>query len=161
MAKEIVFNDEEIIVSKTDTKGNIIYCNDIFIKISGYKEKELLQSPHNILRHSSMPKVIFSLLWQTVSSGEEINAYVKNLTKNGDYYWVFANVTPSFDHHDKIVGYFSVRRKPSRDAISIISNLYSKLLQIEKSQGVNASQKYLEDILIKKGISYEEFIISI
>lgn len=159
--KELSFNEDQIIVSKTDTKGNITYCNDIFIMMSGYKEKELLSQPHNILRHRDMPKIIFKLLWQTVQSGEEINAYVKNLTKDGNYYWVLANVTPSMDHNNNIMGYFSVRRKPSSEALRVIEPLYKELIRIEKIQGVTGSYNYLMNILDEKELSYEEFIISI
>lgn len=158
---EISFSEDEIIVSKTDPKGIITYGNEIFIRMSGYQEDELLSKPHNILRHPDMPRAIFKLLWNTVQEKEEINAYVKNLCKNGSYYWVLANVTPSFDKNDNIIGYFSVRRKPSKEAIKTVGQLYSQMLQIEKSQGVEASYKHLTNILEEKGMSYEEFILSI
>ena len=154
------FLPNEVIVSKTDTKGRITYGNDIFIKISGYEEHELLGAPHNILRHPDMPRVIFKLLWETIQAGEEINAYVKNLSKDGSYYWVLANVTPSFDKDNRIIGYFSVRRVPSKDALEIIKPLYSHLLSLEKNGGMDASMKHLNELLTSKGVSYEEFILS-
>ena len=157
---EVHFLENEVIVSKTDTKGRITYGNDIFIKISGYQEQELLGSPHNILRHPDMPKAVFKLLWETIQAGEEINAYVKNLSKDGSYYWVLANVTPSFDKNNNIIGYFSVRRVPSQTALDIIKPLYSQLLSLEKSGGVDASMRYLTELLKTKGVSYEEFILS-
>lgn len=159
--KEFEFPQNQIIVSKTDLKGRITYGNEVFIQMSGYQENELLGTPHSILRHPDMPKIIFKLLWETIQSGNEINAYVKNLRKDGGFYWVLANVTPSFDKHDKIIGYFSVRRKPKRTTLEIISNLYKELLKIEKSQGTEASMKHITNILDKKGVSYEEFILSI
>jgi len=158
---EITFNDHEIIVSKTDKKGKITYGNETFIRMSGYEEEELLNQPHNILRHPDMPRAIFKLLWDTVQAKEEINAYVKNLSKDGSYYWVLANVTPSFDQNDNIIGYFSVRRKPSKKAISFISDLYATLLQIEKSRGMEASIEYINNFLQEKGVSYEEFILTV
>ncbi len=103
---ELSFNENEIIVSKTDLKGRITYGNEVFIKLSGYEEHELLGKPHNIVRHKEMPKCIFKLLWERIQSGEEIFAYVVNQAKNGDHYWVFANVTPSFDNNGKIIGYY-------------------------------------------------------
>lgn len=160
MDKEYEFDANQIIVSKTDTKGKITYCNEIFIRMSAYSEQELLGTPHNILRHQDMPKVIFKLLWETIYSGQEIDAYVKNLRKDGGYYWVLANVTPSFDNNNKIIGYFSVRRKPNENSLEYIKNLYSKLIQLERSQGINASMKYLQNILDEKGVSYAEFILS-
>ena len=101
---ELSFNENEIIVSKTDLKGRITYGNEVFIKLSGYEERELLGKPHNIVRHPQMPKCIFKLLWERIQSGEEIFAYVVNQAKNGDHYWVFANVTTSFDNNGKIIG---------------------------------------------------------
>lgn len=158
---ELSFNENEIIVSKTDLKGRITYGNEVFIKLSGYEERELLGKSHNIVRHPQMPKCIFKLLWERIQSGEEIFAYVVNQAKNGDHYWVFANVTPSFDNNGKIIGYYSVRRKPKSDALKTIEALYATLLNAEKSSGVNASVKYLEETLFSKGKNYDEFILSL
>ncbi len=158
---EIVLVDDRIIVSKTDTKGIITYMNEYFIEVSRYQELELLGKPHNIIRHQDMPRAVFKLLWDYIQNGKEINAYVKNLAKDGSFYWVFANVTPSFDKNGRIIGYFSVRRKPSAEALSIIKPLYTEMLQIEKSSSMDASIKYLQDILNKQEKSYEEFILSI
>ncbi len=158
---EIVMKSDDLIVSKTDLKGKITYGNEYFIEMSGYSEHELLNAPHNILRHKDMPKIIFKLLWERIQAKKFINAYVKNRTKNGDYYWVFANVTASFDKNNNIVGYFSVRRKPSKKGIETIEALYKELLRIENSSGVEQSAKYLTTILDEKGVSYDEFIISL
>lgn len=157
----ISMNETDFIVSKTDTKGHITYGNEIFIRMSGYKEKELLKAPHNILRHRDMPAVVFKLLWDRVKSGKSINAYVKNRCKNGDSYWVYANVTPSYDEHSEVIGYYSVRRKPADKALKIIEPIYANLLQIEKSQGVEASLVELDNILKKEGLSYDEFIVNL
>lgn len=158
---ELSFNENEIIVSKTDLKGRITYGNEVFIKLSGYEECELLGKPHNIVRHPQMPKCIFKLLWERIQSGEEIFAYVINQSKIGDHYWVLANVTPSFDNDGKIIGYYSVRRKPKNDALKTIQALYATLINTEKSGGVNASVKYLEETLRSKGKNYDEFILSL
>lgn len=155
------FDESEIIVSKTDLKGKITYCNEIFIKMSGYSQKELLGTPHNIIRHPDMPKVIFKLLWEYIKSGKEIFAYVKNLCKDGSYYWVLANVTASKDLKKNIIGYYSVRRKPKEEAIDKISAIYKELLDIERRDGVSASENYLNLILDKRGVSYDKFILSI
>ncbi len=159
--REITFEDGQFIVSKTDLQGRITYGNKLFTKISGYSEKELLGAPHNILRHPEMPAVVFKLLWDTITKGEEIFAYVVNQTKQGDYYWVFAHVTPSFDSNGKIIGYHSVRRKPTDKAISAVKPLYAELLRIEKSSNLTASYNHLNKLLEQKGCSYEEFILSI
>lgn len=155
------FKEDEIIVSKTDTKGIITYGNQIFIELSGYAEKELLGKPHSIIRHPDMPRIVFKLLWDTLFERKEIFAYVKNLSKDGAYYWVFANVTPSFDALGKVIGYHSVRRKPSKEALAAIEPIYKLLLGAEKEGGMEASQKVMEEFLLGKGMSYEEFILSL
>lgn len=159
--KELTFGEEEFIVSKTDLHGKITYGNSLFIQMSGYSELEIIDQPHKILRHSDMPSVIFKLLWSRIKEGKEIFAYVKNKTKEGDYYWVFAHVTPSFDSNRKISNYHSVRRKPTQKALDIIKPLYHTLLQKEKSGGINAAEAVLSQLLKDKGMSYDEFILSL
>ncbi len=99
---EKMLNENDFIVSKTDARGKIIYGNKTFIKISGYEENELLGSPHSILRHPDMPKIVFKLLWDRLQNKEEIFAYVKNLCKDGSYYWVFANATATLNPNGSI-----------------------------------------------------------
>ncbi|KIM09329.1 MAG: PAS sensor protein [Sulfurovum sp. PC08-66] len=158
---EITLKENDFIVSKTDLKGRITYGNEIFIRMSGYEEKELLHAPHNILRHKDMPAVVFKLLWDRLKKNQSINAYVKNRCKNGDYYWVFANVTPSVDTKGNTVGYYSVRRQPKATAIRTIEPLYAQLLKNEKESGVNSSERMLENLLTQQGVSYDEFIITL
>ena len=158
---EIKLNSDDFIVSKTSLDGRIIYGNKIFIKISGYNEKELLYSEHSILRHPDMPKIIFKLLWDRIRSKQEIFAYVKNLTKDGSFYWVYANVTATLDTNDSIRDFHSVRRKPSVKAMAVIPDLYAQLLSAERSGGMDASAKLLDKILTEKGVDYDEFILSL
>lgn len=159
--QELTFGAEQFIVSKTDLNGKITYGNSLFIEMSGYSELELIDRPHNILRHPDMPAVVFKLLWNRIKEGKEIFAYVKNKTKNNDFYWVFAHVTPSFDVNRKISNYHSVRRKPKPEALEIIKPLYATLLQKERSGGVHASEAALTQLLQEKGVSYDEFILSL
>ena len=153
------------IVSKSDLQGRVTYCNRILMQISGYSEPELLGKQHNVLRHPDMPRAIFNLLWETIASGKECFAYVKNLCKNGDYYWVFADITPDYDKENKISGYFSVRRTPKPDAIREISALYQKMLEAEKAAGakdaVIAGTKVLNDHLLAGNQNYETFILNL
>ena len=158
---QILMKENDFIVSKTDLKGLITYGNEIFIKMSGYQEHELLNAPHNILRHKDMPAVVFKLLWDRLKNKEPINAYVKNQCKNGDYYWVFANVTPSFDDRANVIGYYSVRRKPKDKAIVTLEPIYAELLKVEKQSGMNASKQHLESVLKSQGVSYDELIINL
>ncbi|MBF0274261.1 MAG: PAS domain-containing protein [Nitrospinae bacterium] len=150
--------DGDFIVSKTDTKGIITYGNEIFIQMSEYTEEELLGAPHSIIRHPDMPRVVFKLLWDTITQGNEIFAYVKNLAKSGSYYWVFTNVTASYDKSGKIIGYYSVRRKPNEAVIPTIEGLYKQMIEKEKEGGMEASGKFLMDFLDSQGVTYDEII---
>ena len=158
---EKIMQKDDFIVSKTDKKGRITYCNEIFMDMAGASEKDLLGKPHNIVRHPDMPRAVFKLLWDRVQNGEEIFAYVKNRSFDGGYYWVYANVTPSYDEYQNIIGYYSVRIKPNSKALDIIKPIYERMLSLEKSGGMQASTNYLMDLLKQKGVSYDEFIISI
>jgi len=158
---EKVLNEDDFIVSKTDLKGRITYGNKIFIKISGYSENELIGAPHSILRHPDMPKIVFKLLWERIQNKQEIFAYVKNLCKDGSYYWVFANVTATLDPQGNIRDYHSVRRKASAQALDVIRPLYTQLLDEERRDGMEASGKLLNKILEEKGVSYDELILSL
>lgn len=158
---EKMLEEGSFIVSKTDTKGKIIYGNKYFIKISGYEELELLGAPHSILRHPDMPKAVFHLLWERITKKQEIFAYVKNLCKDGSFYWVYANVTATVDENGSIRDYHSVRRKPSQKAMQVIPSLYSKLLAEEKAKGMEASQRLLNQILEEKGVSYDTFVLTL
>lgn len=159
--REKVVDENEFIVSKTDTKGKIIYGNKYFTAISGYNENELLGAPHSILRHPDMPKIIFYLLWERIKKKQEIFAYVKNLCKDGSYYWVFANVTATLDKDGSIRDFHSVRRKPTSKAIETMEELYAKLLAEESSKGVQASFDLLDTILNEKGVDYDTFVLSL
>ncbi|QOP44991.1 PAS domain-containing protein [Sulfurimonas paralvinellae] len=154
-------SDDEFIVSKTDTKGKIIYGNKIFIKISGYEESELLGAPHSILRHPDMPKAVFKLLWDRIQNNEEIFAYVKNMCKDGSYYWVLANVTVTLDKNGGVRDYHSVRRKPSPKSMEVIPGLYQKLLEEEKRSGMEGSMQLLNTILDEQGVDYDTFIFNL
>jgi len=152
---------DDFIVSKTDLKGRLTYVNKIFIEMGEYSEAELLGKAHSIVRHPDMPKAVFKLLWDLVQAGDEIFAFVLNRTKNGNDYWVYANVTPSFDANGKIVGYYSVRRMPSPAALEIIKPLYAQMLNAERSGGLEAGTKILTDLLNEKGVGYNELIITL
>jgi hypothetical protein len=134
--------------------------------IADYIEEDLIGKPHSVIRHPDMPRSIFHLLWQTIQAQNEIFAYVVNMAKNGDHYWVLAHVTPSYDTSMNHVGYHSNRRVPASKAMAIIKPLYEELNRIEAShsnakEGMHAAAKHLEDILLEKGVSYDEFIFSI
>ena len=156
---------DDFIVSKTTAKGIITYGNPIFIEFSGYTEAELLGTQHNIVRHPDMPRAAFKLAWDTIESGREFFGYVKNMAKDGSFYWVFTHITPDFDRNKRIVGYTSVRRCPRRDAISKIEPVYRQMLAAESAAGardaIAAGTKVLLDLLQQTGMSYEELVFSL
>ena len=163
--QERLMRDDDFIVSKADLKGRITYSNQVFAEFSGFLESEFLGKQHNLVRHPDMPRCVFKLLWQHIESGQEIFAYVKNLCKDGSFYWVLANVTPSRDAQGKVVGYYSVRRKPNPKAMNVILPLYKELLQIEQNAGtrdaIAASLSHMHNLLKEKGVSYERFILDL
>lgn len=164
--REQYFDEDEIIVSKTDLKGVITYANQVFVRVSGFSERELLGQPHNLIRHPDMPRCVFKLLWDTVQDGHEIFAYVDNLCKNGDHYWVLAHVTPSFDELGEIAGYHSSRRVPERDAVKKLSEVYSLLKAKEDSytdrrDGIRAATELLVRHLGGLGLQYDEFVLTV
>jgi aerotaxis receptor len=123
---ETPYPDGRLIVSRTDPEGNITHFNQSFLEMSGYSEEELQDAPHHILRHPDMPAAAFQDLWSTVQSGKKWSGYVKNLRKDGGYYWVYATVIPNV-RNGAVVGYTSVRRKPSRKKVEEHAKLYSSM----------------------------------
>ncbi|MBL1420208.1 MAG: PAS domain S-box protein [Alphaproteobacteria bacterium] len=164
---QLSLNDHEIIVSKTDLAGKIKYVNDTFIKISGYSEVEMMGAQHNVVRHPVMPRAIFHLLWERLSRGKHVFAYLINLSKNGDHYWVMAHICPSFDAEGSVIGYHSSRRKPDMKIVNdIIIPLYKQLSDIEASEtskkaGLEKSIDAFDKIFRAEGVKYNEFILSL
>ncbi len=155
-----------LIVSKTDTRGIITYANEVFCEVAGYAPAELEGQSHNIIRHPDMPRCVFKLLWDTISAGEEIFAYVVNQAKTGDHYWVFAHVTPTFDAAGRIVGYHSSRRVPTKGAVAAAKALYADLLAIEArhaspKDGMAAAAAALGETLKARKLDYDEFVFSL
>jgi PAS domain S-box-containing protein len=163
---ERTFGDDEIIVSKTDTRGRLTYVNDVFLKVSAYPEDYLIGKPHNVIRHPDMPRAVFRLLWETIGSGRELFAYIVNLAGDGAHYWVLAHVTPTIAPGGAIVGYHSNRRTPSRRALEQVTPLYAALLAEERRHphapdALDASTRMLEERLAELGLSYDEWVWSL
>ena len=124
--EERPFGIEELFFSTTNPTGIIRSGNRVFTRVSGWSAAELIGQPHSILRHPDMPRVVFKLLWDEISAGRPVVAYVKNLAKNGAFYWVIASVVPIEG------GYLSVRFKPSSGLFPTVEGLYTQLLKIEQ-----------------------------
>ena len=132
--REYAFPAGQALVSTTDLQGRILYCNPAFIEVSGYIREELLGQPHNMIRHPDMPEEAFRDMWQTIESGQPWSGLVKNRRKNGDHYWVMANVTPLLDG-DRPVGYMSVRTLPDRQQVSEAETLYARMREAASRGG--------------------------
>lgn len=161
---EVGFAADEFIVSKTDLKGRITYANRVFMRIADYSVDQLLGVQHNIVRHPDMPRGAFKHLWDTIQTGREWFGFVKNMTSRGDFYWVFANVTPDFQD-GQIVGYYSVRRQAPRKAVEFIAPLYAEMLRIEREAGPSraceASLAWLDEQLTVRQTTYERLVLDL
>lgn len=133
-SNEVRLATDELLVSTTDLKGRITYCNPAFIEASGFTRDELIGQPHNLIRHPDMPEEAFRDLWQTISAGQPWSAMVKNRRKDGDHYWVMANVTPLMDAGAP-VGYMSVRTTPTREQVQEAEALYRRLREQQADGG--------------------------
>ncbi|PAF52562.1 PAS domain-containing protein [Helicobacter sp. 13S00477-4] len=158
MEQELILKPATLITSKTDTKGKITYCNKDFLQYAHFTESELIGKPHNIIRHPDMPKAVFKLLWDYIQNKQEIFAFVKNRNKEHNFYWVFANITPSFDANENIIGYYSVRRKANPKAIQTISSIYKQMLESEKIEGIAGGIKIIHDLIKKLKKPYNQII---
>jgi PAS domain S-box-containing protein len=156
-----VLSNNDFIVSKTDTKGVITYCNRIFVEMSGYNAKDLIGANHNLIRHPDMPKVAFKLAWDLIQQKKEFFGFVKNLRADGGYYWVYTYITADFDPRGNIIGYTSFRRRPTQSAIEAIAPVYKQLVDAERNGGMEASGKLLGDFLQAHDVKYNELVINL
>jgi PAS domain S-box-containing protein len=157
--EQIKLDRHKYIMSRTDTKGTIEFGNDYFFEISGYDRNELIGQPHSLIRHPDMPKVIFKLMWDRLKTGQNIFAVVKNLSKDGRYYWVTTRFEIKKHPFDgRIDGYMAFRQAASQKAIDTVTPLYKELLDIEKSAGLEASEKYFMGYLESQRMTYDEWI---
>ena len=152
----------DLIVSKSDSRGNIIYTNPIFISISGYTQEELLKKPHSILRHPDMPKVIFKYLWENLHAGNDVIAYVKNLCKDGSYYWGLSTVATLNNPDGSFDNFTSIREPITQTAKKSISEFYANLLYIQNNEDMESSEEYFDNYLQQKNIhnidEYNQFM---
>lgn len=127
VGNEIILDDTSILVSETDAKGHIVFADETFVNVSGYSLDELIGHPHNIVRHPDMPKAAFKDMWETIQKGNAWQGFVKNSSKGGKYYWVYATIFPFGDGH-----YLSVRKKASSEEIQKYEALYRQMCLEEK-----------------------------
>jgi len=159
---ERVLDTGRYIISTTDTKGRIVTVNDALVEYSGYTVAELTGSHHNIVRHPDMPRTVFHMAWSSIQAGEDFSGYVKNLCKDGSYYWVFAHILPQTNEDGDITGFRSVRRAPRREGVEAIVPVYAAMLAAEKAAGpkdaVAAGSAVLREVLAARGQSYDQMV---
>ena len=164
-AIEQVMREGEYIVSTTDPSGRITSVNDVLVRFSGYSAEELIGRQHNILRHPDMPRSVFGMAWDSLGHGESFYGYIKNLSKDGSFYWVFAHIFPLYDEDGALVGYKSIRRKPRQAALAPVVALYADMRQAEEAAGaadaIAAGRAVLGACLARQGQSYEEFVAAL
>jgi len=157
---EIILDPSKVIMSKTDQKGIIMYANDYFMEICGYEEFELMGKPHNVIRHPDMPKVIFKFIWEKLHKGENVFAIVKNLAKDGSYYWVMTTFETTFDDDGKILYHYARRKAIPSKVKKKVAALYKKIKKIE-NQDEKVAEKYLYGYLENLGIKYDQAVLSL
>lgn len=162
---EVSLGAGEMIVTKTDLTGRITYANRTFMRISNFGERDLLGVQHNIVRHPDMPRGVYRFMWETLKNDQEFFGLVKNMTSDGDFYWVFANVTPDLDVNGRAMGYFSVRRPPPPDAVRAVIPLYEAMLRVEREVGAasapEASLALLKRTIADQNTTYEKFVLGL
>ena len=163
-SKEVKMKPEDMIVSKTDIKGHITYCNDAFMEFAGYYEEELLGTSHNLIRHPDMPRSIFRLLWNNLQAEEEFFGFIKNMGKDGSFYWTYGNVFLNFGTENNLLSYMSVCRYPPPEGIEFFQTIYQQMIDVESQhedsgKGMDASLNLLQEAVSEKG-GYDEYVCS-
>jgi PAS domain S-box-containing protein len=156
--RELKLNQSDLIVSKANLEGIITYANPSFIKITGYKSYELMDQNHNIIRHPDMPKALFAYIWKELKNGNDAYGFVKNLTKDGSFYWVFAYMVPDYNEKGSVIGYHSERRAPNPKAIAEISILYEQIKHIEIRDGIESAVAHLHDVASQRAKNYYNYV---
>ncbi|HIP41260.1 MAG TPA: PAS domain S-box protein [Campylobacterales bacterium] len=156
--QEIQITSKEMMVTKTNMLGDIIYINKTFTSLVGYTKNEIIGTPHDALRHPDMPEAIFFLISQAIQQEQKITAIVKNLSKSGEYYWAVTDFETLKGKSNTIDSYIAFRQAIPEHHIFSIIELYDTLLQIEKRRGMDASLHYLQRHLAERKTNYNELI---
>ena len=162
---EIIVKEDALIATKTDLEGLVTYASEDFLTYSEMQMGDVLFKPHNIVRHPDMPHSTFKMMWDYLKQGREYFAFVKNRTKNDNFYWCFVNVTPSFSADGETLGYYAVRRAPNREILPRVEELYKKIRTIEEktggNKGMEAGVQFLEGLAKEQNISFNNYIFNL
>ena len=159
--REIKLDPSKIIISKANARGIIEFANDYFMEVSGYEEFELMGQPHNVVRHPDMPKVIFKIMWERLQEGKNIHALIKNLSKDGRFYWVLTDFETKYNENGEIVSHYARRKAAPGNAVFQIKKLYKTLVAIEERQNPETAEKYFLGLLEEKAITYDQYILEL
>lgn len=155
---EIRCATQQVIVSRTDLEGNIIYYNPTFAEVNGFKGSSLIHKPHSIIRHPDMPKTIFRIIWSIIQQGLPIQAVVKNKTNDGKYYWTLINWKVQKDKEHNIISYVAYGKQAPDHVIKVIEPLYKMMLDIEENYDIDTALEYLHAHLEEKGLNYSQYM---
>ena len=156
--EEIKFSKKNFIVSKTDIEGKILFVNENFCDITGYSDEELMGEPHSVIRHPDMPRAIFYMIWKSLLAGMEVSAIIKNVAKNGKYYWVIADFSMQRDNYGNLETFSSFTRQAPTHVSEVIQELYNGMNYAERKSGMEGSLLYLETFLEEKQLSYNDYL---
>ncbi|MEN8251192.1 MAG: PAS domain-containing protein [Bacteroidota bacterium] len=156
--EEIIIPDDKVLISVTDPKGVITEANDIFSEVSGYSEDELVGSYHNLIRHPDMPKTMFKIVWDHIMDMENVMAVIKNLAKDGRYYWVVTDFVTKVDENGNVINYTAYRRPVNDNVKNAVIPLYKALCAIEDFSGMEAGVKFINEYFEERGINYDEMV---
>ncbi len=149
---------QEIVISRTDTKGNIIYCNSTFARINGFKGALAINQSETITRHPDMPEIIFDIIWKTILKGLPIQAILKNKTKDNKYYWSMTEWKPQKDSNNSVISYIITGKQAPTQIIKIMEPLYIILKEIEEKHGKDSALIYLHSYLDEQNMTYSQYL---
>lgn len=155
---EIKCATQQVIVSRTDLEGNIVYCNPTFLEVNSFRSSEIIKQPHSIVRHPDMPKTIFRVIWSIIEQGMPIQAVIKNQTNTGEYYWTLMTIKPQKDRDNKVISYVAYGKQAPDSVINTIEPLYHLLSEIEYEVDIDAALQYLESHLAEENMNYAQYM---
>jgi len=156
--QEIKCATQQVIVSRTDTEGNIVYCNPTFLEVNGFKSTQVIHQTHSIIRHPDMPKSIFRIIWSIIEQGLPIQAVIKNKTNDGHFYWTLMTIKAQKDRDNKIISYVSYGKQAPDAVVRTIEPLYRIMSEIEQDLDIDAALDYLESHLQQEKMTYAQYI---
>jgi len=156
--KEVRCTAQEVIISRTDLEGNIIYCNPTFAKVNGFHGAEMIHKPHSIIRHPDMPKTIFRIIWSIIEQGLPIQAIIKNQTNDGHYYWTLIDFKVQKNRDNEVISYVAYGKQAPDHAIKAVEVLYKTLLIIEEEYDIDSAIEFLHSFLDEEGVNYREYM---